>query len=349
MASSADGGVCTLFVKRLPDRCTADELARAFAAAQVTTTAIKLLKRRRAIVDLAQLTPEAEALLSAGSLVVVGDGVGEQERCCCPVILPDRGGVLPGGASEPDMRALRTLTCPLCAREFPSQRRLRAHLADASAHRSHRPPQWSHERLAELDLSPNAMVSQMGVPQRHTLDAYLGYAAPRWAELPSIVDHIASHHPQSLRVKELLETMECFRLVGQFLYDQQHASSGGGGGAPGGGDDDGAEGGGAIREILDLACGHGLLGVLLAYRFPELPVYALNPPRPRTAPPQSTPRHASPCLLECHDESLEGGWLAGDGAGRASTSSRAHASSTTARRGRRRAARPRGTGCRWTT
>ncbi|CAE8659228.1 unnamed protein product, partial [Polarella glacialis] len=100
------------------------------------------------------------------------------------------------------------------------------------------------------------MVAALGAEARRALDAYLAYALPHWPEMPRIVEHVAQHHPKSLRLKELFETVECFRIVGRFLHERKRLHG--------------------LDSIADLACGHGLLGVLLAYRFQDVSVECVD-------------------------------------------------------------------------
>ena len=275
---------CALFVKRLPGSSCAEnggagggrkvgglaaDIRLAFRAHGIGVTGVKLLKRRRAIVDVAERADSAavQALVAAGAIAVAGQP--------CPLILPDNGFILPGSAAAPDERTLElraACVCPKCALVCRTRRQLAAHLADGAAHRPP-PPRWRPERLAEFDLSPHTMVGRMPAAGRAALEDYLGHVAPQWPELGAIVGHVSSHHPTSLRLKELLETLETFRLVGQFIYERHRRQPGAGGGGAAGG---AAGGVGGVSEILDLACGHGLLGVLLAYRFPDVPVICVD-------------------------------------------------------------------------
>mmetsp|Transcript_3575 Transcript_3575/g.6537 ORF Transcript_3575/g.6537 Transcript_3575/m.6537 type:complete len:436 (-) Transcript_3575:652-1959(-) len=72
-----------------------------------------------------------------------------------------------------------------------------------------------------------------------------------YPELASIFHHVSLSSPRYLRVKELFETLEAFRIASSIIIMAQDK-----------------EGGSTIDTIYDLACGHGLLGILLAYRFP---------------------------------------------------------------------------------
>lgn len=75
-----------------------------------------------------------------------------------------------------------------------------------------------------------------------------------FAELPGILHHVSLHSPQYLRVKELFETCESFKLIGDIIVKDADK----------------------IDTIYDLACGHALLGTLLAYRFPRKKVVCVD-------------------------------------------------------------------------
>jgi SAM-dependent methyltransferase len=75
-----------------------------------------------------------------------------------------------------------------------------------------------------------------------------------------------------LRVKELFETLEAFQIVSSIILMAEEKKKK---------DDDGNDEGiqnerGSIDTIYDLACGHGLLGILLAYRFPTKKVVCVD-------------------------------------------------------------------------
>ena len=119
-----------------------------------------------------------------------------------------------------------------------------ADLSSPSAH--HAPPSiWQMDRLKEFDLSPHTMVAALSAANRVGLDEYLAHVAPQWPELPAVLGYVATHYPKSLRLKELFETMECFRVVGQFIYERSCDCD----------CDDQNGGGRKLESILDLACG----------------------------------------------------------------------------------------------
>lgn len=73
------------------------------------------------------------------------------------------------------------------------------------------------------------------------------------AEAASALRMVWERHPSSLRVKELWETVETYLLIERQISIVK--------GRKGSGE------GQRIDSIYDLACGHGLLGVLLAHRY----------------------------------------------------------------------------------
>jgi hypothetical protein len=66
----------------------------------------------------------------------------------------------------------------------------------------------------------------------------------------AVLHSVLVHHPKHLRVKELLESVECFRVIESYLMANLKRRE--------------------IQRVLDLCCGHGLLGLLIGYRFPHL-------------------------------------------------------------------------------
>lgn len=100
----------------------------------------------------------------------------------------------------------------MCQREFNTERKLAAHMADGAAHRTR--PAWVTEDLAAFDLSPNTMVAALSEQHRELLCAYIDHATPQWPELIKIVDRVSKMYPSSLRLKELLETIESFLYIG---------------------------------------------------------------------------------------------------------------------------------------
>jgi SAM-dependent methyltransferase len=116
-------------------------------------------------------------------------------------------------------------------------------------------PIWNEELLDRFPMDSNSMVADLDAERRELLMAYVSETG-RSSELAAIVADIAARYPKYLRVKETFETFEAYRRIGQAIYEQWR--------------------GGNVEAVYDFACGHGLLGVLLAYRFPRLRVTCVD-------------------------------------------------------------------------
>jgi hypothetical protein len=114
---------------------------------------------------------------------------------------------------------------------------------------------WQPHMLDRFPMNPNVMVSDL---DRERLDLILAYVAETGHSeaLSDCVAQIVERHPRYLRVKELFETFEAYKRIGQAIYEQWRA--------------------GNVETIFDLACGHGLLGILLAWRFRGLRVVCVD-------------------------------------------------------------------------
>jgi SAM-dependent methyltransferase len=100
---------------------------------------------------------------------------------------------------------------------------------------------------------------------RYLRDSF-GQHYPELASIFHLVS-ISSEARRYLRVKEIFETLEAFKIMSSIILmaqeddnvnNQQQGSSN------------------KIDTIYDLACGHGLLGILLAYRFPTKKVVCVD-------------------------------------------------------------------------
>lgn len=107
-----------------------------------------------------------------------------------------------------------------------------------------------HVQVADLDPGLLDLVER----------TYLPFVFPPSCreEVVSALRHVWSNHPNSLRIKELLETLETFQLIEQQIARVRRKQFE------------------AVRTVWDLACGHGLLGVILAYRFADLTVMCVD-------------------------------------------------------------------------
>ena len=128
------------------------------------------------------------------------------------------------------------------------------------------PAVWRMEDLSlfptrATTLCPHAFVADLSETLRANVASYLRSRCPHSLELVNVCDHVALTQPTHLRVKELVETMEVAMITG----DAIHASL--------------ARDPARVTTVYDLACGHGLLGCLLAYRFPRLDVVCVDTER----------------------------------------------------------------------
>ena len=116
-------------------------------------------------------------------------------------------------------------------------------------------PIWQPEMFGRYPMDSNAMVSGLDAER---LDLLLTYVTETTfsEQLSAMVARIVERHPKYLRVKELFETVEAYKRIGQAIYEQWRA--------------------GQVDTVYDFACGHGLLGVLLAYRFRKLKVVCVD-------------------------------------------------------------------------
>lgn len=113
-------------------------------------------------------------------------------------------------------------------------------------------------------IDSNSMVNDLPDEFKQQLKAYIIERCPGSAEIADILFWVAEHFPQELRSKEMCETMESVTLIGadinSLLSKQQDPT-------------------GTRREnmtIYDLACGHALGGLLLAYRFSFIKVVCID-------------------------------------------------------------------------
>jgi len=113
-------------------------------------------------------------------------------------------------------------------------------------------------------IDSNSMVNDIQGEPRHLLKAYVTERCPGSLELVDALFWVAEHYPQQLRTKELCETLESVTLIGadiNALLSKENDPSG-----------DRKR----SMTIFDLACGHGLGGMLLAYRFPSIKVVCID-------------------------------------------------------------------------
>ena len=193
---------------------------------------------------------------------------------------------------------IRDVSCPIKRRRPPKAERTAAmEKARATKQQQQRrawQPSWldrfprrqstlcQHAMVAELPADLITLLERAYMPHRFgSASAEVG-AALRWAW---------ERHPTSLRCKELFETVEVFSLVEKQIAAIRARAREAQPVHPRADDDASAApppaaaaapppACNAVEHIYDLACGHGLLGVLCAYRFADAHVVCVDLERP---------------------------------------------------------------------
>jgi hypothetical protein len=138
-------------------------------------------------------------------------------------------------------------------------RRLAAKQA-AAAKRAARRPLWQPAFLERFPrrrggsgstLDQHVQVSQLEQGHLELIELYLASRVQH--QVADALRRVWQTHLNSMRVKELFETIETFSLIESRIMRIP-----------------------TLITVFDLACGHGLLGVLLAYRFPALRVVCVD-------------------------------------------------------------------------
>ncbi len=120
---------------------------------------------------------------------------------------------------------------------------------------------WRPDMLERFPMDSNAMVSDLDAERRHLL-LTCAEQTTLSEELRRFLDKVQQRHPRYLRVKETFETLGAYKRIGQNIYERWRE--------------------GQVERVYDLCAGHGLLGLLFAYRFPKLQVVCLDA-EPRAA------------------------------------------------------------------
>lgn len=195
---------------------------------------------------------------------------------------------------------------PLCVvrlQRQPKHHRLKAiesniaHKAARKEAKEARAPAWRLEMLdkfpcRESTLDQHTQVSELSPELLMLITQYLAYRFQGdAAEVTAALQSVWQNHPKSLRVKELFETVEALSLIsqqldiirskGQCTRSRSAAVLGRSqrNNLPSKEDVDAPVDGNpglAIKTIFDMASGHGLLGVLLAYRFADIQVICVD-------------------------------------------------------------------------
>jgi len=114
---------------------------------------------------------------------------------------------------------------------------------------------WQPDMLERYPMDSNAMVHGLDAERLDLLLAYVEEATMS-DRLATLVAEVSRRYPSYLRVKELFETVEAYRRIGQHVYEQWKA--------------------GRVERVYEMCAGHGLLGILLACRFPKLAVLCVD-------------------------------------------------------------------------
>ncbi len=117
---------------------------------------------------------------------------------------------------------------------------------------------WQPEMLSRYPMDSNAMVAHLDDERRDLLLTYVEETTFS-PEVREMLTQVVERHPKYLRVKETFETLEAYRRIGQNVYERWRD--------------------GLIDNVYDLCAGHGLLGLLLAYRFAKLQVVCVDKER----------------------------------------------------------------------
>ena len=109
--------------------------------------------------------------------------------------------------------------------------------------------------MRESCLQQNVLVADLDPPRRARLvgACVAAFCMARNPEVGRAIAACAAASPASVRAKELVESLEAYAVVEAFVSAMGRR-------------------GRAVDVIADVACGHGLVGILLAYRFPRVAV-----------------------------------------------------------------------------
>lgn len=123
---------------------------------------------------------------------------------------------------------------------------------------------WSMSELDKLPmrakcLSTHTRFSDLDGPLRVRVLEYLSTAVSAMPELAGVVLRMEKSHPHFLRIKELVESIEAFNVIVAFLNSAESMGPKS-----------------VYDTFFDLACGHGLVGVMLAYAFPHRKVCSFD-------------------------------------------------------------------------
>ncbi|CAK8997185.1 13 kDa deflagellation-inducible protein [Durusdinium trenchii] len=111
-------------------------------------------------------------------------------------------------------------------------------------------------------LEVNTKYHDLAQEQQRLLKQYLEHSFNNELDLLKSFDCLFEKHAGHLRVKEIFETVEVWKKVVSHLQRCNETRK--------------SQNLEAVSRIYDIASGHGLLAVLLAYRFPQVQVVAVD-------------------------------------------------------------------------
>mmetsp|Transcript_98322 Transcript_98322/g.194833 ORF Transcript_98322/g.194833 Transcript_98322/m.194833 type:complete len:488 (+) Transcript_98322:63-1526(+) len=107
-------------------------------------------------------------------------------------------------------------------------------------------------------LNPSTMVGHLSPMLRGRFWRYLtDRFGQYYPEVAAILHQVDCDAPECLRLKEMFESIEAYRVISNFIASAHAAGQ-------------------AVDRIFDVACGHGLVGILLGYRFPAAQVLCVD-------------------------------------------------------------------------
>mmetsp|Transcript_40990 Transcript_40990/g.108337 ORF Transcript_40990/g.108337 Transcript_40990/m.108337 type:complete len:561 (+) Transcript_40990:33-1715(+) len=220
-------------------------------------------------------------------------------------------GNVSAGAEVPEPPTSTAYHCELCALHFDRKKQLEEHLAGkkhqaallaASEHWDafqrgswHEPSLSTQEhreivtrafsleeftsglpsrsRAASSGIAPHVTISSLAPRKRLMLWRYFRDLMPSRPLLPEVFAELARRHGRYARVKEILESAMVYAHVEQAILRSDPSTILKRGKVQ---PQQGREYEPRLRRLLDVACGHGLVGLLTAYRFPQLEVIGID-------------------------------------------------------------------------
>ena len=107
-------------------------------------------------------------------------------------------------------------------------------------------------------LSTHATLADLDPELRDRLARYFRDACEGLPEFASVFARAERLAGKYTRVKEIVESVEAFKVVVSFVATCERT------------------GARQVRKFFDLACGHGLVGIMLAYAYPDRAVMACD-------------------------------------------------------------------------